>query len=190
MAIIFPAAVWSAKITPATDHTERVPPLRSRLLSIVTNLSCFRVIVVNAQSVVNKIADLRILLTKYQYDAVFVTESWLTDVHNDTEFMINHYQLLRKDRARKKRGGGILLYVRDVYAVHVAEQLTRLASLENASFESLWCTISERSTNASGQSSNGVYSAVSIVHQATATQVLTNWLHMWTMLVTCTQSTR
>ena len=50
--------------------------------------------------------------------------------------MINHYQLLRSDRTGAKRGGGVLLYVRDVFTVHIDEQLTSSGNLDNVCYMS------------------------------------------------------
>lgn len=45
----------------------------------------------------------------------------MTDMHNDDEFHIPGYQIVRKDRPDvkkwKERGGGLLLYVKDTFDI-------------------------------------------------------------------------
>jgi hypothetical protein len=49
------------------------------------------------------------LLNK-DFDIVFVTETWFTQMHLDTYIAVPNYVLFRRDRGR--RGGGVRAYVR------------------------------------------------------------------------------
>ncbi|CAF0789624.1 unnamed protein product [Didymodactylos carnosus] len=66
---------------------------------------------------------------------VVITETWLDDTVLDSELLLNGFQVpLRRDRVGKK-GGGILIYVRNNLS---CKQLTEF---DNADFETLFCSI-------------------------------------------------
>ena len=46
-------------------------------------------------------------------DVIFMTETWLNDNFRDNEVLPNGYNIIRKDRAFDKRGGGVLIALRD-----------------------------------------------------------------------------
>ena len=97
----------SSSITPSKQHEsltfimQNVRSLKSCQLDNLTNcrenkLSCFQDIV---------------LLN--QFDVITLTETWLNNCISDYEVIPNGYQIFRKDRSTGKRGGGVLLAVKD-----------------------------------------------------------------------------
>ena len=69
----------------------------------------------NAQSVVNKIEELRILTAIHNPDIVIVTESWTNESVSNVYLNVNGYDIIeRQDRkdTDKGRGGGIIVYVK------------------------------------------------------------------------------
>ena len=97
----------SSSITPSKQHEsltfimQNVRSLKSFQLDNLTNcrenkLSCFQDIV---------------LLN--QFDVIALTETWLNNSITDYEVIPNGYQIFRKDRSTGKRGGGVLLAVKD-----------------------------------------------------------------------------
>ena len=68
----------------------------------------------NAQSVVNKMAELKVVSSMKRPDVIAVTESWTNEEISDDFLCIEGYELVeRKDRGDtdRGRGGGILIYV-------------------------------------------------------------------------------
>ena len=73
-----------------------------------------RVSMFNAQSIRNKMDSFRSLIAVEKPDVVGITESWLsTDtIDFEGEYNMPGYKIFKRDRKGKK-GGGVLLYVRD-----------------------------------------------------------------------------
>ena len=68
----------------------------------------------NAQSVINKIEELRAVVSIKRPDVIALTETWTNDDISDDYLNIDGYELMeRKDRSDtdRGRGGGILIYV-------------------------------------------------------------------------------
>src|SRR3989441_2022907 len=103
--------------------------------SLCKNVKC---IYFNARSIVNKQAELKLLITEEDLDIIGITETWLNDKISDEELNIRGYTLIRNDRNDniKSRGGGVALYVRnELHPVHKSD-LTELNFPE-----SIWCSI-------------------------------------------------
>ena len=60
-----------------------------------------------------KLPQLEMLLDKSNLDFLGVSESWLTDAIDPGIIHIQGYNVFRKDREGKKRGGGVAIYVKD-----------------------------------------------------------------------------
>ena len=80
-------------------HTSHKQPKKLKMLNV------------NCQSVVNKVADLLSLINTHQADIIVGTESWLTNDIHDNEIFPNEYTVYRKDRVTAK-GGGVFILVR------------------------------------------------------------------------------
>ena len=82
--------------------------------------SSFAILYTNAQSLVNKIAELRVIVNVNSPNIIVITELWTNDSISDEYLIVGGYNIIeRKDRndTDKGRGGGILIYVRkDIYA--------------------------------------------------------------------------
>ena len=78
----------------------------------VSMISC---ICLNARSIMNKMDEFMALMDVLRPDVVGVTESWAKEEVDEAELVIGGYVLFRKDRssAMERRGGGVLLYVRE-----------------------------------------------------------------------------
>lgn len=74
----------------------------------VRNLSC---VLLNARSLYSNLQDFRFFLASLEFDLVFVTESWLSELHPDSLIVGNlPYFVVRRDRG--SRGGGLLIAIR------------------------------------------------------------------------------
>ena len=70
------------------------------------------VLFLNAQSVCNKVDELRVLVMCEEPDIVVVCETWTNETHGDALFAIEGYEMIaRNDRndTAGGRGGGILV---------------------------------------------------------------------------------
>lgn len=65
---------------------------------------------INAQSLNNKIDELRLTFENSCVDMVCVSETWLNDHTPDSLILLRGYKVFRNDR--KTRGGGVAIYVR------------------------------------------------------------------------------
>ncbi|XP_065438446.1 uncharacterized protein LOC135981058 [Chrysemys picta bellii] len=79
----------------------------------------------------NKQEELEVLINKYNYDIVGITETWWDNTH-DWNVGVDGYSLLRKDRQGKK-GGGVALYIKNVHTWTEVEM-----DIGDGSVESLW----------------------------------------------------
>ena len=73
-----------------------------------------KVLYTNAQSVVNKMAELRAVVSIKQPDVIALTETWTNPDISNEYLSLDGYELMeRKDRedTDRGRGGGILVYV-------------------------------------------------------------------------------
>jgi len=68
-------------------------------------LKCFYT---NANSLVQKIDELRQLVTLHDYDIISVTESWATAGIRDAELSVEGFSMYRVDRRVTRGGGGVL----------------------------------------------------------------------------------
>ena len=79
----------------------------------------------NAQSINNKINELRSLVVRESPDVVALTETWTHESIADEYLCLEGYDMIvRKDRADTVggRGGGIVVYVREIFAWHEDEK--------------------------------------------------------------------
>ncbi|XP_043942712.1 60 kDa SS-A/Ro ribonucleoprotein [Protopterus annectens] len=65
---------------------------------------------INVTSILNKVQELHALLALYKPDLAILTETWLRPEHHDNEITPPGYNIIRKDRQRKKGGGVAILY--------------------------------------------------------------------------------
>ena len=92
----------------------------------------------NARSIVNKLEELELCIKEENLDIVAVTETWLTENISASEYCLEGYTLIRKDRKDqiKSRGGGLAMYVKDEITVLERDDL-----IEQLFPETLWCEL-------------------------------------------------
>ena len=78
----------------------------------------FTIAHINARSLNKNIEELREIIYKTSFDAVAVSETWLTKNTPHDRFTLNNFSVFRNDR-KTKRGGGVLWYIRDHYQAKV-----------------------------------------------------------------------
>ena len=78
----------------------------------------FKVVVMNCQSVKNKIKEFENLIESTNPDIILVTESWLNSSILDGEVVPENYSLIRKDRSSGKGGGVFIAYRNDIILTH------------------------------------------------------------------------
>ena len=77
-------------------------------------LKCVRL---NARSIINKKSELNIIVHDSDPHIIGITEYWANKDITDAELGLEGYVLFRKDRMGR-RGGGVLLYVKDTIAAY------------------------------------------------------------------------
>lgn len=76
----------------------------------------FRVVSLNAQSLVNKVTELKALLLEPNPHNVLVTEMWLHSGISNSEIIPPSYRCLRNDRS--SRAGGVAVIIKsDIHVV-------------------------------------------------------------------------
>ena len=76
---------------------------------LFNKLKGLKIIHFNAQSLVNKVNQFRLLCCVLKPDFLCISETWLTSDHSYSEFSIDNYYCYRCDR-KNKRGGGVIIY--------------------------------------------------------------------------------
>ena len=79
----------------------------------ISKSSHMTILYYNARSLIPKLDELILLATVHTPDIICIVETWLEGDINDTEISIPGYHSNRLDRHR--HGGGVLLYIKDVY---------------------------------------------------------------------------
>ena len=92
-------------------------------------------LVINFQSLKNKKAELHHMTHEYKPDIIIGTETWLTPDIKNTELLLDDYNVYRKDRNNNKRGGGVLIAVKN----NITSEL--IQSKEGQNNESIYCKI-------------------------------------------------
>ena len=95
-------------------------------------LCCFYT---NANSIVNKMEEMRKRVKEVGADIAAVTETWARAGITDAELMIEGYNMFRVDR-KEKIGGGIILYTRETMEAVLESELT-----DGVFEEALWCWV-------------------------------------------------
>jgi len=112
-----------------------------KLRSNVSRDQKVRVVVLNARSIVNmkKRLELEVIVKRFGYKIIAVTDSWATPEINDCELGLEGFVLFHKDRneIRDGNGGGVLLYVSNDIKCVAIDKLNHLKC------ESLWVELKE-----------------------------------------------
>ena len=125
----------------------------------------------NARSIqtITKRDELELLMSRYQYDVVAITESWLTGEFLDSEVNIPGYTMFRKDRGFVRdnvKGGGVLIYVKDCFCAYECDDLNKFKceaiwiNLKLSSKNTVLIGVCYRSPNAVDQEIIELFSAV------------------------------
>ena len=75
---------------------------------------------INARSLNKNIVELREIISRTNFDAFAISESWLTKNTPIDRYQINNFNIFRKDRSNK-RGGGVAIYIRDHYKAKIIQ---------------------------------------------------------------------
>ena len=112
-----------------TQHSSPIPPFRPK-----NRPRNWRTLLINCRSLKGEVAIFLASPNYYQPDCILGTESWLDKDTTTSEIFPPEYQVLRKDRNSKARGGGVFIAVRKPY------DMTPLPDLET-NCEILWAKV-------------------------------------------------
>ena len=71
----------------------------------------------NVRSLLPKIDDLRLICSLFSPSVLCIVETWLDDSIEDSEICVQGYSIYRVDRNR--HGGGVVIYVNDMFTCSV-----------------------------------------------------------------------
>lgn len=77
----------------------------------------FKLISLNIRSLLNKLAQVELLLEGNGIDALCLNESWLCKETPNSQIRFEDYKVYRHDRQIRKRGGGLCAYIHRRYRV-------------------------------------------------------------------------
>ena len=86
----------------------------------LSELKGFKLLHLNVRSIIKKIDQIRIMFHESNLDVITLSETWLSEDVNSKSVTLEDYILYRQDRdfkaVAKKRGGGLLTYIRKEHA--------------------------------------------------------------------------
>ena len=97
------------------------------------NQNTLKTLIINFQSIKNKIPDLELLIKTEEPDIIAGSETWLNPNIYNSEIFNNNYNIFRKDRPDNY--GGVLLAIKSNI---IAEEIT---TQSNSNIESVFCKI-------------------------------------------------
>ena len=88
----------------------------------------------NVRSVVNKLDDLKLILSRSGLNFIGLTETWLNHSTSDLELELGNYRHIRLDRSKgrsNKEGGGLIAYIDNRYRFeHITDWDTCMPDME------------------------------------------------------------
>ena len=103
--------------------------------NVTKGISSFSFLLLNSRSLINKISQLRSLITLEYPSIVFITETWLSSCIPDDDIFVDHYNCFRGDRT-SGLGGGTLIYIHECFSA------TQIAVKQCSSLgDSVWCIL-------------------------------------------------
>ncbi len=94
----------------------------SRNLQHVYN--SFSILYFNARSVLPKLSELASVAAQSSPDVIAVTETWLNPSVPDGALLLPNYSTIVRDDRTERRGGGVMLFIRDDLQFSVRPDLT------------------------------------------------------------------
>lgn len=98
---------WADRVIRST-----APPLMASLIERAVQYSEFALVGFNVRSIFPKIDSLDLLIQEAKPDVVNINETWLNSAIPDSSISIEGYSVIRQDRTRNTRGGGLASYIR------------------------------------------------------------------------------
>ena len=105
----------------------------SGLRNLVTRHIGLKIGCLNIRGLLNKIDEMRIIVTECKFDVMGICETFLDDNVTDNEICIEGYTMFKKNRNR--HGGGVLIYIKE------GIQYTEITDLAGSEVEGVWANI-------------------------------------------------
>ena len=87
---------------------------------------------INARSMLHKLTEIKLLALKIKPAVITISESWLDESQTDESIKIDGFNVLRRDRISKSKGGGVCAYISNDIAYN------HRVDLQNTQLEDLW----------------------------------------------------
>ena len=112
-------------------------------LTDLSKVKGFKLVHLNVRSLTKKIDQVRLMFSGLNLDVLTISETWLNKSVSSGSVALNYYTLYRQDRnfatVKKKRGGGLLTYIRTDHAVNSEPLPDNMKS--NQDIEAQWTMI-------------------------------------------------
>ena len=105
----------------------------SGLSNLLTRHSGLKIGCLNIRGLLNKIDEMRTIVTECNFDVIGICETFLDDDVADNEICIEGYTIVKKNRNR--HGGGVILYIKE------GIQYTEITDLAGLDVEGVWANI-------------------------------------------------
>ena len=105
----------------------------SGLRNLFTRHNGFKIGCLNIRGLLNKIDEMRTIVTECNFDIMGICETFLDDNVADNEICIEGYTTVKKTRNR--HGGGVILYIKE------GIQYNEITNLAGSEVESVWANI-------------------------------------------------
>ena len=127
----------------------------------------------NVQSLISTIDEFNIMINKYKFDIIALTETWLKNNKYQQDYVnIEDYKSAFRNRENKK-GGGVGLYIKDHLSFSVRHDLNKIEE----TIETLWIEVRGRNKNTSY--------LVDVIYQPSSVEAEKhNWLEIFDHLIT------
>ena len=90
----------------------------------------------NVQHISNKLEEIKLILRTEEIDILCIQETFLTNLTEDSQLLVENYNIFRKDR-KLGLGGGILVFV------HNRLEVNHCLNLEDPDLELMWLNIQQ-----------------------------------------------
>ena len=103
------------------------------------NLAELKCMLLNAESLANKMDEFRARVAEINPDIIGVTETWAKEVQSDQWYALNGYHCVRCDNEEEMKGG-VMIYFKENLKVSVCDELNRSKCRDSLW---VWVTIGE-----------------------------------------------
>ena len=96
---------------------------------------------INAQSLIPKLDEIKLLIENEDQDILFISETWLQPNIQDDLISIKNYNVFRNDKTLNSRGSGPCIYIKNIFACKKYENIEITDGGPSKGIEDVWVSI-------------------------------------------------